>query len=403
LNPLQKQAIRLALALLLELTLGVAAGVLGTVLAGQIADSSAAAFALSMQFFHTAFLLFRVVGAGISVVVAQQLGFGNPLAAETVSRTALQASLITGSLAACVLAFGSEPLLVQFQVPAEVSIQAKPLMQWLSPCVLMDAVVVAMASVMRAHLFAVQSLRIMMLMHLSHWLLAWLFMRNGLGLSGFAIAFILSRMLSLWLFTRAWESLLGIQGIWLTRPSLDRLACLSILRIGGPGAAENAVWRLGFMASVASAAQLGTQALATQAYVLQFNTVILLAGFAMGLAAEILVGRLIGQSDLRAARDLVKRITWISLSVSGGISLLVAVSGPWLVRLLTDDVAIQDAAIRLLWISVLLETGRSFNLVLLGSLRAVGDVRFPLFSAIPSVVIYLQAAVGCLAFTGVGD
>ena len=62
---------RLALPLLLELSLGVAAGVLGTVLAGQIADASAAAFALSMQFFHTAFLLFRIVGAGISVVLSQ--------------------------------------------------------------------------------------------------------------------------------------------------------------------------------------------------------------------------------------------------------------------------------------------------------------------------------------------
>ena len=381
--------IRLALPLLLELSLGVAAGVVGTVLAGQFADSSAAAFAISIQFFHTAFLIFRIVGAGISVVVAQQLGYGNPIAAETVSRTALLASLITGGLAASVLVFGAAFLLDQFQVPSDVSRQAKPLIQWLAPCVWMDAVVVAMASVMRAHLYAVQSLRIMILMHLSHCFLAWLLMHHGFGLSGFAIAFMVSRLLSLLLLTKAWQRYLGIKPVWRTTPILDRSACVAILRIGLPGAAENAVWRLGFMASVAAASQLGTAALATQAYVLQFNTMILLAGFAMGLAAEILVGRLIGQTDLRQARDLVKRVTWTSLSVSGGISLIVAVSGPWLLAMLTDDIAIREEGARLLWISVLLETGRSFNLVLLGSLRAAGDARFALFAGMPSVVLLL--------------
>ena len=388
---------RLALPLLLELSLGVAAGVLGTVLAGQIADASAAAFALSMQFFHTAFLLFRIVGAGISVVLSQQLGYNNPIAAETAARTALLASFVMGLMAAAVLWFGSDPLLLHFQVPEEVRLQAKPLMLWLAPCVLLDALVVAMASVMRAHLFAVQSLRVMMVMHLCHWGLAWLLMSGSFGLSGFAMASLLSRILSLVLLTRCWDRYLGIKTVWITRPTLDQASFRAILRIGLPGAAENAVWRLGFMASVAAASQLGTTALATQAYVLQFNTVILLAGFSMGLSAEILVGRLLGEGNLREAHGLVKRVTWMSLAISGAVSVVVALAGPWLVPLLTDDQTIRDEAIRLLWISVLLETGRSFNLVLLGSLRAVGDARYPLYSGIPSVVILLAGGSWLLA------
>jgi len=388
---------RLALPLLLELSLGVAAGVLGTVLAGQIADASAAAFALSMQFFHTAFLLFRIVGAGISVVLSQQLGYNNPIAAETAARTALLASFVMGLMAAAVLWFGSDPLLLHFEVPEEVRLQAKPLMLWLAPCVLLDALVVAMASVMRAHLFAVQSLRVMMVMHLCHWGLAWLLMSGSFGLSGFAMASLLSRILSLVLLTRCWDRYLGIKTVWLTRPTLDQASFRAILRIGLPGAAENAVWRLGFMASVAAASQLGTTALATQAYVLQFNTVILLAGFSMGLSAEILVGRLLGEGNLRGAHRLVKRVTWMSLAISGAVSVVVALAGPWLVPLLTDDQTIRDEAIRLLWISVLLETGRSFNLVLLGSLRAVGDARYPLYSGIPSVVILLAGGSWLLA------
>jgi Na+-driven multidrug efflux pump len=381
--------LRLALPLLLELGLGVAAGVLGTVLAGQIADASAAAFALAMQFFQTAFLLFRVVGAGISVVLSQRLGYRDPIAAEVAARTALVASFIMGLLAALVLWFGSDQLLIQFKVPEAVRLQARPLMQWLAPCVLLDALVVAMASVMRAHLFALQSLRVMVVMHVLHWLLAWLLMKGDFGLSGFAMASVLSRLLSLVLLTRCWDRYLGIERIWLTAPTLDRAACMAIVRIGLPGAAENGVWRLGFMASIAAAAQLGTSSLATQAYVLQFNTLILLAGFAMGLAVEILVGRLIGEGHLKDVHALVRRVTWAGLLVAGSVSMLIALSGPWVIPLLTQDLSIRSEAIRLLWISVLLETGRSFNLVLLGSLRAVGDTRYPLYSGIPSVLLLL--------------
>ena len=127
------------------------------------------------------------------------------------------------------------------------------------------------------------------------------------------------------------------------------------------------------MASVAAASQLGTTALATQAYVLQFNTVILLAGFSMGLAAEILVGRLLGEGNLREAHGLVKRVTWMSLAISGAVSVVVALAGPWLVPLLTDDQTIHSEAIRLLWISVILETGLASD-CRVRRLRTVGSV-----------------------------
>ena len=50
---------------------------------------------------------------------------------------------------------------------------------------------------------------------------------------------------------------------------LPRRELAAVLHIGLPGAAENIAYRLAFMFSVATAAQLGATSLATQAYVLQ--------------------------------------------------------------------------------------------------------------------------------------
>ena len=59
------------LPLMAELALGMAMGWLGTALAARQGDDQAAAFALGHQVAGLLFVLLRVVGAGISVVVVR--------------------------------------------------------------------------------------------------------------------------------------------------------------------------------------------------------------------------------------------------------------------------------------------------------------------------------------------
>ena len=58
-------------------------------------------------------------------------------------------------------------------------------------------------------------------------------------------------------------------------------------------------------------------------------------------------------------------------------------------RAFTRDAAVIEAAQTLLWISLALETGRVANLIVLGALRATGDVIFPVSAAIASIVLVL--------------
>jgi Na+-driven multidrug efflux pump len=60
--------------LFFELALGIGMGMVGTVLAARLGDAHGAAFALANHVLSMLFILFRIVGAGVSVVVAQSLG-----------------------------------------------------------------------------------------------------------------------------------------------------------------------------------------------------------------------------------------------------------------------------------------------------------------------------------------
>ena len=162
-----------------------------------------------------------------------------------------------------------------------------------------------------------------------------------------------------------------------------------ILHIGLPGAAENLSWELAFMVSVAAVGVLGTQALATQAYVLQFNMWILMSGAAIGMAVEMVVGHLVGARKLRDAHVLVKRAQSIGLAVTLVVAVLMAWKGASLLRWFTDDPEILQLGQQLFWWSILLETGRTFNLIVISALRATGDSRYPFYAGVGSMAMVL--------------
>jgi putative MATE family efflux protein len=384
----------IAAPLFFELGIGMAVGMLGTSFAAHISDAAGGAFALSNHLFGLLFMVFRLVGAGIGVVVSQNLGAQHRGEADLVARAALAAGTWMGGSMAVVALLFARPLLQALNAPPDVLALAVPLLQALSLALLLDAWNACMASVMRAHLRTRETMWVMGVMHVVHVGLAWPLMHGvaqmpGWGLPGFAMALVVSRIVGLYLHGYLWRRQLNITPLaadfWRVRMTQMK----HILHIGLPGAAENLSWELAFMVSVAAVGVLGTQALATQAYVLQFNMWILMSGAAIGMAVEMVVGHLVGARKLRDAHVLVKRAQSIGLAVTLVVAVLMAWKGASLLRWFTDDPEILQLGQQLFWWSILLETGRTFNLIVISALRATGDSRYPFYAGVGSMAMVL--------------
>ena len=115
----------------------------------------------------------------------------------------------------------------------------------------------------------------------------------------------------------------------------------------------------------------------------------LLISLAIGWACEIMVGRLIGGGHFQQAHALVRKSVRNGLLASGGMALAAALAAPWLMRMFTKDPQVIHAAQTLLWIAVALETGRVFNLIVIGALRATGDAIYPVVASLGSFVLVL--------------
>ena len=386
--------VALAAPLLLELLLAMLVGIAGTALAARLSDAHGAGFALAHHVFGALFLLFRIVGAGAGVVLTQALGAGRRDEADRVARALLGAGTWIVLAVAAPAALAGAPLMRLMNAPPEVLPLAATLLVALAPVLVLDAWTASLTSVLRSHLRARDTLAVMAAMQALQLLLMGPLMLGwgpvpALGLPGFALAVLLSRALAVGMLLAMWRARLGLvpqaADWWRWRaPELRAVA-----RIGLPGAAENAAYRLAFLVSVAVVGQMGAAALATHAYAQQVIMVVLLFGLATGLSVEVIVGHLVGAGRLHEAHALVKRALARGLAVSVAVAAAAALLGPWVMPLFTQDAAIAAAAVTLLWWTVLLEPGRTFNLVVINALRAAGDARYPVQVGAVSMAVVL--------------
>jgi putative MATE family efflux protein len=383
--------------LMAELSLGIAVGWLGTALAARQGDSTAAALGLALHVVSLLFIVFRIVGAGVSVVVAQSLGAGDAARAERLARAAVGAATVLGGALAVLCAAMAEPLLRWMQAPVEVREPAARLLLLMAPGLLLDAWVATLTSVLRAHLQGAAVLRVSVLMHcIQMALLAWALPRWGLA--GFAVAWLASRALALGWCHSLWQRVglrLQAADVW----RLPRAEVAALLRIGGPGAAENILYRLAFFVSVAAVSRLGETALAAHTYATQLSYWVLVPGLALGLSVEIVVAHHVGAGERAQAHAVVRRALAWGLPAAVLAAAAMAAAAPWALRGFTRSPDLLElAGLLLLW-QVLVEPGRTLNLVLVNALRAAGDVRYPVQAGAASMVLVLAGGSWLLGST----
>lgn len=384
----------LAWPLMAELVLGFAVGLLGLWLASKVSDTASAAFALSNHVLSAFFLLFRVVSMGVSVVITQNLGANNRTQANAIARAALGASTWLGLFSALLILLSAGPVLSVLQTPEPVQAIAKPYLQMLAFALFLDAYNASMASVMRAHLHTRDTMFTVLAMHAVHLLLC-IPLMNGfafipaMGLPGFALAMAISRAVGVGLHLFLWHWRLNLRPALHDYWQLHRQLLAPAIHIGLPGAAENIAYRIAMLASLSVVAGLGSDAMATHSYASQIMNAVVLFTVAVGFSGEILVGHLIGAGQFKLASRMVRKSLYLGWAISFGIAILAALSAPYTLSLFTQDKNIIETATVLLWLTVLLEPGRTCNVIVINALRATGDARFPVMVGAVSMLLVM--------------
>ncbi len=362
----------------IEQTLRILIGTVDTFMVSHVSDGAVAALGVANQFVVLALICFNFIGIGASVVITHHVGANDRAGAEKIVTTAIAVNTWIGLLTSLVAFAAAAPLLRLMQLPENLMIYAEPFLFWMGGTLFMEAMNTAIGAALRAHGHTRDAMVVTVLQNIVNISLSFvLLFHTNLGVRGVALASVFSRAaasVALWiLLDRRLHIMLRARDF--VTLQVERIK--RILHIGLPAAGENLSYWLSLMVITSFAARLGGESLATMTYTQNVQRLVILFSISLGLGTEILIGRLIGAGAFEEAYQEVMKSVRTGLMIAFGGMVVVATFAPHLIGLFSHDPVIITGGVLLLRMSVVYEPGRVFNIVIINSLRATGDARFP--------------------------
>lgn len=207
----------------------------------------------------------------------------------------------------------------------------------------------------------------------------------GLGASGVAYSTALSRIvvliLSAFYFKFRIDGKISIQYL---RPFPLKIL-KQLLSLGIPTAGENISYNLSQIAIAAIINTMGIVAINTRIYCSMLCTVAYVFSYSLSLGTQIVVGHNVGAKDYDTAYKKVLNILKISLIIALSLAVLNCIFSRFTLTLFSDNSDVIALGQTIMLISVFLEIGRTTNIVIIGSMKASGDVKFPTIMGICSM------------------
>lgn len=371
----------------IEQTLRILIGTVDTFMVSHVSDGAVAALGVANQFVVLALICFNFIGIGASVVVTHHVGANDRPGAERIVKTAIAVNTWIGLMTSIVAFTLSAPLLRLMQLPENLMVYAQPFLAYMGGTLFMEAMNTAIGASLRAHGYTRDAMVVTVIQNFlnicasSILLFGW-FGIPSMGVRGVALASVFSRVVAsiiLWiLLDRRLHVMLRARDF----VSLKVERIKRILHIGLPAAGENLSYWVSLMVITSFAARLGGESLATMTYTQNVQRLVILFSISLGLGTEILVGRLVGAGVFEEVYRQVLKSVRTGFFIAAGGMLVIAAAAPQLIGVFSHDPVIIATGVFLLHLSVIYEPGRVFNIVIINSLRATGDARFPVQIAV---------------------
>ncbi len=356
-------------------------GVVDLIFVGQLGPDAIAGVGLGNQLMFLLVVLFMGLAIGNTALVARAIGAKDKPEAERVAKQSLVLTMAFSFVIALIGLFFSDALIRVMGASENVTEIGGSFLRVISVgSVVMGAMFIG-SGTLRGAGDTRTPMMITGLVNLINIVLAYLLVFGNfgfpqLGTTGSAVATTLARfvgsLLILYvLFKR--NSVLRLQ--WRGGWGFHRDVIARIVNIGGPAAAENVVFQVGFLAFSAIAISLGTNDLAAQQIAFNIAGFSILPAFAFGVAALTLVGQSLGARDPeRAEKTAIEALkTGTAWMVLMGVAFFI-----WrtpLVAMYTQDPEVQALGEMCMLFIAFAQPWQASSVIVAQALRGAGDTR----------------------------
>ncbi|MEQ6388222.1 MATE family efflux transporter [Bacillaceae bacterium S4-13-58] len=373
-----------------EVLLHMLMGNADTLMLSQYSDNAVAAVGVSNQILSVIIVMFGFVATGAAILVAQNLGADREKEAGTIAMTSLGLNLWFSLALSIGLFVFSEQILGIMDLPKELMGEASVYMNVVGGLIFVQAMIMTVGAILKSYGYTKDTMYVTIGMNIlnvigNYFVIFGPFGFPVFGVVGVAYSTSISRFIGflvlLFLLLKRSEGSLPIRSFL----SYQKAHVKSLLQIGIPSAGEHLSYNASQMLITYFIAQMGTVAITTKVYTQNIMMFIFLAAIAIGQGNQILIGHMIGAGEIEDAYKRCIRSLILSIFISIGMAGIVLYFAQPLLGIFTNNETIIAEGATLLLLTVILEPGRAFNLVVINSLRAAGDVRFPVYMGILSM------------------
>jgi putative MATE family efflux protein len=200
----------------------------------------------------------------------------------------------------------------------------------------------------------------------------------------------------------AWGTVIAQVGMGLAfvrvqwRAGLERpiLALMRpLMRIGAEIAVRTGALLGSFIVASAVLARVGSTSLAAHQIAFQLFVFLALVLDALAIAAQVLVGRMLGAGDALRARAAATRVIFWSAVVGAGFAAILLALTDVLPHAFTGDDRVVERAQEIWWLFALLMPINGVAFALDGILIGAGDTRFLMWAMLSAAALYIPVAL----------
>ncbi|WP_160724432.1 MATE family efflux transporter [Bacillus sp. USDA818B3_A] len=374
----------------IELFLQIIMGSTDTIMLSHISDDAVAAVGVANQLIFFTILIFNFVSMGTAVVLSQYLGAGLRDEAKTVTTVSIMLNFAIGLVISLIMVIFKSQFLAFFHLPEHLAGLGKQYLSIVGGTLFIQALLQTVSSILRANGYTKDAMFVSMFMNVVHLAINSLLIYGLLGfpemgVKGTAISTGISRTAALLVIIGIMYRRIPMNIKFKDFLTIDGTQVKKILKIGIPAASEQLCFNASQLVVTSIIAILGAAALTTRVYTQNVNSYILLFGLAMGQGTQILIGYKVGARDFDGAYHQLLKSLKYSFSITIAVAILISFFRESLLGIFTEDKEIISMGSKLLLLCLILEPGRTFNLVVISSLRAAGDTTISVKMAVISM------------------
>ena len=386
----KKNLISLIIPIFFELLLVTIVGNIDTIMLGYYSDEAVGAIGGITQLLNIQNVIFSFINMATAILTAQFLGAKDYKRVKQVISVSLVLNVLLGLILGGIYLFFWESLLQKINLPGELIGIGKYYFQMVGGLCILQGIILSCGAILKSHGRPAETLiinvgvNILNIIGNAFFIFGWLGM-PVLGPTGVGISTVISRgigcVAAFYMMCKYCNFTFKKKYI---KPFPFKIV-KNILSIGLPTAGENLAWNVGQLMIVAMVNTMGTTIIASRTYLMLISSFTMTLSIALGQGTAIQVGHLVGAGEIKEVYHKCLKSLKIALIFAFVTTSLVFLFRKPIMSIFTTNPDILKASLKIFPLMILLEMGRVFNIVIINSLHAAGDIKFPMFMGITCV------------------